>query len=151
MDVDFIEGLIAVVARSPIDAIEVVRDGSRVRIAKSTAAAGRERSPAEPSPLPPEAAAAAAATQPVRDTAPGRFAVRSPMTGVFYRSAAEGEPPLVNVGDVVEEGQTLGVLEAMKTFNPLEADRAGRIVEAALRDAGPVSVGDVLFMLEAAG
>ena len=57
----------------------------------------------------------------------------------------------MNVGDVVEEGQTLGVLEAMKTFNPLEADRAGRIVEAALRDSGPVSVGDVLFMLEAAG
>ena len=80
-----------------------------------------------------------------------RHSIRASLTGVFYRSAGEGEPPLVSVGDVVEEGQKIGVLEAMKTFNVVEADRAGRIVEVAFEDHAAVQSGDVLFVLEEAG
>ncbi|RVB21005.1 acetyl-CoA carboxylase biotin carboxyl carrier protein subunit, partial [Mesorhizobium sp. M7A.F.Ca.CA.004.05.1.1] len=74
-----------------------------------------------------------------------------PLTGVFYRSGTEGEPPLASVGDMVVEGQKVGVLEAMKTFNVVESDRAGRIVQIAFDDHAAVQSGDVLFVLEDLG
>ncbi len=144
-DTDFVERLIAVVARSPIEELEIEKDGWRVRIARAAqprqAASAPSPDLAATAPVPAAAVHAGAAT-------PRRHPVRAPLTGVFYRSVAEGEVPLVAVGDVVEEGRQLAVLEAMKTFNPVEADRAGRIVEIGAGDRDPVQAGDVLFVLE---
>lgn len=151
MDLDFVRELIEIVARSPIGELQIERDGLRVRIARqaspnpSTAQPG---SPSQPAP------AAGAAVRP--DASPAvstvaRHPIRAPLTGVFYRSAGEGEPPLVSVGDIVEEGQKIGVLEAMKTFNVVESDRAGRVAEIGFEDHAAVQAGDVLFVLEEAG
>ncbi len=148
MDLDFIEKLIRVVSRSPIAELEIERDGMRVRICRQAAvptlrtAATRENVAAQP---------VTVADFAPRPSGPGRHEIRAPLTGVFYRAATEGAPPLVSVGDVVEEGQKIGMLEAMKTFNVVEADRAGRIVEIPVENAASVQSGDVLFVLEDSG
>ncbi|MET3580336.1 acetyl-CoA carboxylase biotin carboxyl carrier protein [Mesorhizobium robiniae] len=146
MDLDFVQRLIELVACSPIDELEIERDGVRVRIS-------RQAAPTQSAPQPRPTLGVAAATPNADPTAPAtaRHSVRAPLTGVFYRSTAEGEPPLVSVGDVVEEGQKIGVLEAMKTFNVVESDRTGRIVQIALDDHAAVQSGDLLFVLEDVG
>ncbi|TPL01017.1 MULTISPECIES: biotin/lipoyl-containing protein [unclassified Mesorhizobium] len=145
MDLNLVRELIDLVSRSPIGELQIERDGFRVRIAKQAPPPG-----SLPQPAPVFGAPAASGASPAAATIP-RHSIRAPLTGVFYRSAGEGEPPLVSVGDVVEEGQKIGVLEAMKTFNVVEADRAGRIVEVAFEDHAAVQSGDVLFVLEEAG
>jgi acetyl-CoA carboxylase biotin carboxyl carrier protein len=150
MDLNFVKELIELVARSPIGELQVERDGLRVRIARQVSAASSTARPGEaPQPVP-VFATTGVASRPA-DAAGARHSIRAPLTGVFYRSAAENEPPLVAVGDVVEEGRKIGVLEAMKTFNVVESDRAGRIVEIAFEDHAAVQSGDVLFVLEEAG
>ncbi|MFC3321115.1 acetyl-CoA carboxylase biotin carboxyl carrier protein [Mesorhizobium cantuariense] len=143
MDLDFVQKLIEFVSRSPIAELEIERDGVRIRMS-------RQAAPAQPSP---QSAAAPAVSSNPTSTAPpiARHSIRAPLTGVFYRSGTEGEPPLASVGDVVVEGQTVGVLEAMKTFNVVESDRPGRIVQIAFDDHAAVQSGDVLFVLEDLG
>jgi acetyl-CoA carboxylase biotin carboxyl carrier protein len=70
------------------------------------------------------------------------------MTGTFYRSPAPDQPPFVAVGDVVKEGQTIAVVEAMKLLNALEADCNGRLVEILVEDGVAVSPDTKLFAIE---
>ena len=149
MDLNLVSELIDLVSRSPIGELQIERDGIRIRIARQVLSpAFQTQSPTQP--VSASDASAASGPSPTVATIP-RHSIRAPLTGVFYRSAGEGEPPLVSVGDLVEEGQKIGVLEAMKTFNVVEADRAGGIVEVAFEDHAAVQSGDVLFVLEEAG
>ncbi len=75
-------------------------------------------------------------------------AVESPMTGVFYRSASPDTPPFLEVGDRVEEGQTIGLIEAMKVFSEIPADRGGRVVEILIASGKLVSQGDPLMLVD---
>jgi acetyl-CoA carboxylase biotin carboxyl carrier protein len=151
MDLDFVQKLIEFVSRSPIAELEIERDGVRVRISKPAASA-QSASQAQPSPQPgPDVTAARSSDQTSTSPPIVRHSIRAPLTGVFYRSGTEGEPPLVAIGDVVAEGRKIGVLEAMKTFNVVESDRAGRIVQIAFDDHAAVQSGDVLFVLEDLG
>ncbi len=76
--------------------------------------------------------------------------IRSPMVGTFYRSAAPDKPPFVKVGDTVEQGATLCVIEAMKLFNNVTAEQSGRIVKVLLENAQPVEYDQPLFLIEPA-
>ena len=69
------------------------------------------------------------------------------LTGTFYRSSSPDVPPFVEIGDRVEEGQTIGLLEAMKMLNPIEADRAGRVVSITADNGALVMRGATLFRL----
>ncbi|MEZ2330116.1 acetyl-CoA carboxylase biotin carboxyl carrier protein subunit [Mesorhizobium sp. RCC_202] len=145
MDLDFIQKLIEFVSRSPIGELEIERDGVRVRIAKQVA-------PAQSAPQAQPPAGTVVSSNTGASIPPvARHSIRAPLTGVFYRSGTEGEPPLASVGDMVVEGQKIGVLEAMKTFNVVESDRTGRIVQVAFEDNAAVQSGDVLFVLEDLG
>jgi acetyl-CoA carboxylase biotin carboxyl carrier protein len=154
MDLEFVEKLIQLVSRSSIGELEIERDGVHIRISRHKTTAG---SACSPPPIEPAFAARRGDAAPSpssaaeRTPAAARYSIRAPLTGVFYRSAAESEPPLVSLGDLVEEGQRIGVLEAMKTFNVVESDRPGRIVEITFDDRSLVQAGDVLFILEDAG
>jgi acetyl-CoA carboxylase biotin carboxyl carrier protein len=149
MDLDFVHKLIEFVSRSPIAELEIERDGVRIRMSRQAAPA-QSTSQAQPSPRP--AAGTAVSSNPASTAPPiARHSIRAPLTGVFYRSGTEGEPPLVAIGDVVVEGQKVGVLEAMKTLNVVESDRTGRIVQIAFEDHAAVQSGDVLFVLEDEG
>jgi acetyl-CoA carboxylase biotin carboxyl carrier protein len=70
------------------------------------------------------------------------------MVGTIYLQAQPGAEPFIRVGDTVEEGQTLLLVEAMKTMNPITAPRAGRIVELLVGDAQPVEFGEPLVVIE---
>ncbi|PZG51381.1 acetyl-CoA carboxylase biotin carboxyl carrier protein subunit [Spongiactinospora gelatinilytica] len=74
--------------------------------------------------------------------------VQSPMVGTFYRSPEPGAPPFVKEGDMVTPGQQVGIVEAMKMMNPVQAATAGRVTKALAEDAGAVEYGQALFALE---
>lgn len=77
----------------------------------------------------------------------GTFVVSAPLVGTFYRAASPGERPFVQVGDVVAAGQQVGIVEAMKLMNPVEADRPGRVVDVLVADGTPVEYSDALIVL----
>ncbi|EPD95896.1 acetyl-CoA carboxylase, biotin carboxyl carrier protein [Streptomyces sp. HPH0547] len=72
----------------------------------------------------------------------------APLVGTFYAAPAPGAPPFVQPGDHVEEGQQLGIIEAMKLMNPLAATRAGRVVEVLVGDGEPVEYGEPLVLID---
>lgn len=76
--------------------------------------------------------------------------ITSPMVGTFYKAPAPDADPFVEVGDQIEEGETVCIIEAMKLMNEIEADNAGTIQKVCCENAEPVSKGDVLFYLEPA-
>ena len=82
----------------------------------------------------------------VGDLHPG--AVKAPMVGVIYLAPEPGGPPFVKVGDTVTEGQTLLLIEAMKTFNPVRAPKPGRVSRILVEDKTPVEFGEDLVILE---
>lgn len=148
MDIDLVESLIALVGRSAICELELTSDGSHLRMVKGGAAVigappGASLSPATvPGPV-------GRAPGPP-DLGPPAHVVRAGLVGTFYRSPAPGQPPFVSVGEIVEEGQTLGLLEAMKTLIPVQADEGGRIGEIQREDGTPVQAGDPLFTIDLA-
>ena len=73
--------------------------------------------------------------------------VRAPMVGTFYLSPSPDEPPYVKVGDQVQKGKVLCLIEAMKIYNPIEADLDGEIVKILKEDGEPVEFGEVLFLV----
>lgn len=91
-----------------------------------------------------DAVTAAAPPQPLR---PKDHAVVAGLTGTFYRSPSPDALPFVEIGDRVEEGQTIGLLEAMKMLSPIEADRAGVITAIAAENGALVARGTLLFRL----
>lgn len=101
----------------------------------------------------PAVAPADPATPPTPRTSapPGRsdlIEVRAPMVGTFYRAPAPEEPPFVDVGDRVQVGQTLCILEAMKLMNEIEADVAGEVVEVLVENGTPVEFDQPLLRLK---
>jgi acetyl-CoA carboxylase biotin carboxyl carrier protein len=77
-----------------------------------------------------------------------RVAVEAPMIGVFYRSSGPDQPPFVEVGDTVEVGQTIGLIEAMKVFSEIPCEQAGRVVEIVAANGKLVRTGEPLIYLE---
>jgi acetyl-CoA carboxylase biotin carboxyl carrier protein len=105
--------------------------------------------PAAPASAPhaPAAPAAHAAHGP-GDPAQHPGAVNSPMVGTAYLSAEPGAPPFVKLGDEVKEGQTLLIVEAMKTMNQIPSPRAGKVARILIEDGSPVEFGEPLLILE---
>jgi acetyl-CoA carboxylase biotin carboxyl carrier protein len=155
-DIEFIRALAELLRDNDLTEIEVNRDYGEeealvVRVARQATAA--MPAPAAPLPIPAAPAAAApssgfasppAAADPTED--PGM--VPSPMVGTAYLQAEPGTPPFVKVGDSVTEGQTILIIEAMKTMNQIAAPRAGRVKRILVADGQPVEFGAPLMILE---
>lgn len=89
-------------------------------------------------------------TEPVNVKADNLLTIKSPMIGTFYRQPGPGKPIFVNVGDEVEEGQVVCIIEAMKLFNEIESEVSGTIVKVLVEDASPVEFDQPLFLVEPA-
>jgi acetyl-CoA carboxylase biotin carboxyl carrier protein len=100
---------------------------------------------AAPAPGP---APAVPVSQPVEDA--GQHSIVSPMVGTFYRAAEPGATPFVTVGDLVEPGRVIGVVEAMKLMNEITAGHAGRVLDVLVDDGQPVEFGQALIALDPA-
>ncbi len=108
--------------------------------APAPAAAPVTATPAQPAAAVPAAPAAAPAAS--------HTALKSPMIGTFYRSSGPDSPAFVQVGDTVEKGQVICIIEAMKLFNEIEAEQSGRIVKVLVENATPVEYDQPLFLIE---
>ncbi|MEK7331535.1 MAG: acetyl-CoA carboxylase biotin carboxyl carrier protein [Candidatus Eisenbacteria bacterium] len=137
--------LIRLVQRTGIGELEVAAGGRTVRISAHTGAAPATAVTAAAAP-----AAAPAASSPSGGPAgtEHRVAIVSPMVGTFYRAPAPDADPYVEVGDVVEVGQTVCIIEAMKLMNEIESEVKGRVVRILVENAQPVEYGQKLFLIE---
>ena len=108
--------------------------------------------PAAPAPAPVVAPVAAAPAPEVKAEVASNddnlIAVKSPMIGTFYRSANPESPSFANIGDKIEKGQTVCIVEAMKLFNEIESEVSGTIVKAMVENAQPVEYDQVLFLVD---
>jgi acetyl-CoA carboxylase biotin carboxyl carrier protein len=127
--------------------IEVERDGIRLRVARHAppvlATTGAAHAPG-----PTLAASAVPVAVRAADPASNPGAVLSPMVGTAYRSAEPGAKPFVDIGSVVKAGDTLMIIEAMKTMNQIPAPRAGTVVQILIEDGQPVEFGEPLMVVE---
>ncbi|KAE8734557.1 Biotin carboxyl carrier protein of acetyl-CoA carboxylase 2 [Hibiscus syriacus] len=107
-----------------------------------------QTAPAPSGNAPPAAATPAPSTAPPKSAKSSLPPLKCPMTGTFYRSPGPGEPPFVKVGDKVQKGQVVCIIEAMKLMNEIEADQSGTIVEILVEEGKAVSVDTPLFVIE---
>ncbi len=155
-DVAFIEALAGLLRKNDLTEIEVKReygedDTLNVRVARQNAvmaAPAPHFAHAAPAPAPSAPAPAPAAAAASADPAEHPGAVTSPMVGTVYLQAEPGSPAFVSVGDAVSEGQTILIIEAMKTMNQLPAPRAGTVKRILVEDGSPVEFGAPLMILE---
>lgn len=127
--------------------IEVERAGLRVRVARNISIAAAM--PAHYQPAPAAAAGAApVVAAPAVDTAKHPGVVPSPMVGTLYWASEPGARPFVEVGTKVAVGQTLVIIEAMKTMNQIPAPRAGTVTQILVEDGAPVEFGEPLVIIE---
>jgi acetyl-CoA carboxylase biotin carboxyl carrier protein len=151
MDTDFIRKLAAILEETKLGEIELADGERRIRIARPIAATAPAQAAVAPAAAPAGAtvaAAPAAGGAGVSDVGKHPGAVKSPMVGTAYLSPEPGKPVFVNVGDKVTAGQTVLIIEAMKTFNPIKAPKAGVVSQILIENARPVEFGEVLMILE---
>lgn len=141
---DEIKELIQLVVESGIAELELERGGDRVRI-RRTAAAPAPMVETAPSAQSAPSAAPAAAAAPV--PAANEFIVKSPIVGTFYEAPKPSDPPFVKVGDAVEQGQVLCIIESMKLMNEIESEIAGTVVAKLMENGRPVEYGEALFAI----
>lgn len=144
IDAAAIRELADLLEQTGLGEIEIEQAGQRIRVARPGVAT--PVSSAQP-PMSPVASDAAAQTPETRAAASRDGAITSPMVGTVYVSPEPGKPSFVKVGDVVREGDTLLIVEAMKTMNPIMAPRAGLVKEICVQDAQPVEFGQPLIVL----
>jgi acetyl-CoA carboxylase biotin carboxyl carrier protein len=143
IDPDTIRALAAVLVETGLTEIEIADKDSRIRVVRGGGVATTVVAPTTSAPV------ASAATAPVANEAaihPG--AVISPMVGVAYLSPEPGASPFISVGQQVTAGQTLLLIEAMKTFNQIKAPKAGTITAILVQSGAPVEYGEALIILE---
>ncbi len=143
LDLQMVRDLAEVLDQTGLTEIEIDRNGTRIRVARHPATSG-----ANVASVPAGVVAKPSATATEGDVARAGEVVRSPMVGTVYFQAQPGAEPFARVGDLVAEGQTLLLVEAMKTMNPITAPRSARIVEFLVSDSQPVEYGEPLVVLE---
>ncbi|MCP5080247.1 MAG: acetyl-CoA carboxylase biotin carboxyl carrier protein [Alphaproteobacteria bacterium] len=143
IDQDLIKDLADLLSETGLSEIEIEQSGLRVRVAR---AAGGQVAVAMPAPTTPAAPAATAEEASTPASGPGL--VTSPMVGTVYHSSAPGTPAFVKVGDTVSKGQTLLIVEAMKTMNQIPSPVAGRVAEIFVDNSQPVEFGEPLMRIE---
>ena len=153
MDLRKLKTLIDLVQQSGIAELEITEGEERVRISRGSSGA-QPAAPVQVYTLPqaagsvPAAAGAPAGTPAAGDAAaPEGHVIRSPMVGTFYRSAAPGAKPFVEVGQAVKAGDTLCIIEAMKLLNEIEADQDGTVKAILVESGQPVEYGEPLIIL----
>ncbi len=154
-----IRELIELVGSSGVSSVEVEHAGSRLRIEGTGAGRGRRTGspmavagaqPVASSPAMPATSTTAGSSLSEVEEEAGLHEINSPIVGTFYRSPNPDADPYVKMGDFVERGQTLCIVEAMKLMNEIECDTSGTVVKVMPQNADPVEYGQPLFMIRPA-
>ena len=145
-----IRELAALLVETGLSEIEIEKSGLKIRVARNltVSAAPPQPAPAAPSSSPSESAQPAAPADASIDLANHPGCVKSPMVGTAYRAPEPGAPPFVEIGSRVSQGQTLMIIEAMKTMNHIPAPRAGTVTHILVENGQPVEFGEPLVIIE---
>ncbi len=147
-----LQSFIKFVSKSGISEVALEMDDFKVTIKTGTGEAVLVQAPAAAAPAPLAAPAALATPADSPAAAADEFAhciaVKSPMIGTFYRRPSPDKDIFVNIGDVVAEGDCVCIIEAMKLFNEIESDVAGKIVKVLVEDGSPVEYDQPLFLVD---
>jgi len=142
-----IKDMINLMNENDLTELEIEKEGVRIRLKKG--AGGFEQKVefvAQPQAAPSQAGAGPAAEKAKKNT----VEIKAPMVGTFYRAPSPEAPAYVNMGDVIEPGQVVCIIEAMKLMNEIKSDVKGKIVDIQVDNAEPVEFGQVLFEVEPA-
>jgi acetyl-CoA carboxylase biotin carboxyl carrier protein len=159
MNLNEIQDLIKFVAKAGVSEVEIERKDFKIVIKAEKKAADQPiivqatapaAAPVAPAPAPVAAAAPAAAPTPAASDDSKLITIKSPMIGTFYRSAGPDKDAFVSVGQSVGKGDTICIIEAMKLFNEIESEVAGKIVKVLVDDASPVEYDQPLFLVDPA-
>ena len=152
IDQALIRDLANILKDTDLTEIEVEQDDLRIRVSRmGPAQTIQAYAPQMMQPMAPYAqpvAAAASAAQPEAAPVVSGFTLTSPMVGTCYYSPAPGSPAFVEVGQTVKEGQTVLIIEAMKTMNQIPAPRSGKVTAIMVSDSSPVEFGEPLLVIE---
>ncbi|RNI22534.1 acetyl-CoA carboxylase biotin carboxyl carrier protein [Rufibacter latericius] len=156
-----IQELIDFIAKSGLNKVDIETEEFKISVEREAsqkvkfvqgaspapAPAALPAAPAAPA-LPQAPAAPAAPAQPAADDTSKYLTIKAPMIGTLYRSANPESPAFVNVGDEVQKGQVICIIEAMKLFNEIESEISGRIVKVLVDNASPVEYDQPLFLVD---
>jgi acetyl-CoA carboxylase biotin carboxyl carrier protein len=142
LDEDLISHLARLLKENDLTEIEI-GEGT-IRVVRAPAGLSAPAAPAAPKAVPHAPAPAAASA----DSGPHPGAIQSPMVGTAYRARDPDADPFVRIGDLVMEGQTVLIIEAMKVMNDIPAPRAGKVVRILVEDGQPVEYGEPLLIIE---
>ena len=148
MDFDAIRKLIDTLIEKQIEEIEVEEGDCRIRVKRGGTAPVIVGAPVSaPLPVAPPPIAAAPSAPPSPPPDEGLITVRSPIVGTYYESPSPGAPEFVKIGDAVEVGQVLCIIEAMKLMNEIEAELAGEVIRKLVTNGQPVEYGEPLLLI----
>jgi acetyl-CoA carboxylase biotin carboxyl carrier protein len=157
MDIKQIQELVKLINKTSIGEITIEEDGRKITIKQKKDPSQKIITSmpsvpvsAGPAPAPAAAAPAPPSKKESADSQANLITVKSPMIGTFYRSPGPGKPVFVNVGDEINKGQRLCIIEAMKLFNEIESEVKGTIVKVLVEDSSPVEYDQPLFLVEPA-
>lgn len=158
MDLNYLKKLLKIVNDSGIDEVEIEEEGAKIRVKKSPAVPENTLPSFLPFSMPASPALPQPAAQPqvvekkpekvVEEKAVSYYEVKSPIVGTFYRAPSPDAEPYVKVGDVVNAGQGLCIIEAMKLMNEIESDVSGKVVKILVDNAKPVEYGQTMFLID---
>jgi acetyl-CoA carboxylase biotin carboxyl carrier protein len=151
MELRDIKALIELMRENGLTELEVEDKKGKIRLVRAADFGGEPA--ARPVPPQPRARRAAVRTSPEADSetpelGENQALITSPMVGTFYRSPSPGTPAFVQAGDMVQKGQPLCIVEAMKMMNEIESDTAGRLVRILVENGQPVEYGQPLMIIE---
>ncbi len=160
MTLEEIKDLIKLVSKSGIGRVEIEREGFKVVIKGGVSAQSEQAVYVQQAPPSQQISAAAPILAPVASTIPiaaveaendsKYITIKSPMIGTFYRTAGPDKPAFVEVGTEIKKGDKLCIVEAMKTFNEIEAEVSGKIIKVLVDNANPVDYDQPLFLVDPA-
>ncbi len=144
-----IKDMINLMNENNLTELEIEKDGLKIRLRKGASGVYEKTVEHLPTRVGPHAPASQAA-QPVAEKPSRKNAIeiKSPMVGTFYRSPSPEAPPYINIGDTIDVGQVICIIEAMKLMNEIKSEIEGKLVDIQVENAEPVEFGQVLFVIE---
>ncbi len=163
MELKEIQDILKLVNKTNLTEVEIEREGFKLKIRRKAPESNVIYTTQAATPVPPQSVIAPVSQvssenisqsqaipeeQKTEPDSSNVFTFRSPMIGTFYRASSPDSPPFIKVGDSVQKGQVMCIIEAMKLFNEIESEVEGKVVKILLEDAQPVEYDQPLFLIE---
>jgi len=149
MNLKEIKEVITLMNENNLMEIEIEKEGMRIRLKKESSIPERFKDFSAMASVPQFSVTQETTKQPQKqETAKNLIEIKAPMVGTFYRAPSPESPPFIEIGQTVEEGQVVCIIEAMKLMNEIKAEKRGKLVEVLVENGHPIEFGQPLFLIE---